>query len=117
MAELALDRHVALLRVGGDEELLKEIATIFLEDYPKILVEIRAAIVGGDAKRLEESAHAMKGSVGNFGARVVVESASRLEQMGRERRVDGDGQGSAAFLELKILDQALSALRMELEAL
>ena len=67
MPEAAFDRHVALLRVGGDEELLKEIAEIFLEDYPKVLAEIQAALACGDARRLEQSAHTLKGSAGNFG--------------------------------------------------
>jgi HPt (histidine-containing phosphotransfer) domain-containing protein len=112
--EPALDREVALLRVGGDEELLKEIADIFIEDYPKVLSEIRAAIDGGDAKRLEVSAHTLKGSVANFGARIIVESAARLEQMGRAGKTDGD---ISAAHEFEILNQGLSALRAELEAL
>ena len=117
MSASGLDRHVALLRVGGDEELLKEIAAIFLDDYPKVLGEIRAAISNGNARQLESSAHALKGSVGNFGARAAVDSALRLEQMGRERRLDGDGLGVAASQELDLLDQVLAALREELEAL
>ncbi len=117
MPEPAFDRHVALLRVGGDEELLKEIADIFLEDYPKVLAEIQAALACGDARRLEQSAHTLKGSAGNFGAKAVVETASRLEQMGRAGRVDGKGSATPASREVNNLDQALLALRAELEAL
>jgi HPt (histidine-containing phosphotransfer) domain-containing protein len=118
LPETGLDRHVALSRVGGDEELLKEIAAIFLDDYPKGLAEIREALAGGDAKKLESAAHSMKGSVGNFGAQAAVESAFRLEQMGREKRLQPDGpEAAAAKQACEALEQALSALRLELEAL
>jgi HPt (histidine-containing phosphotransfer) domain-containing protein len=117
MSESTLDRQGALLRVGGDEELLKEIAAIFLDDYPKHVAEIRAALATNDAKRLEVSAHTLKGAVGNFGAGIVFESAARLEQMGRAGRVDADGPGSPASHEFAKLEQALSLLRLELQAL
>ena len=111
MPESMLDRELALSRVGGDEDLLKEIAAIFLEDYPNSIQEIRTAIETGDAKRLETSAHTLKGSVANFGARVAVESALRLEQMGRAQHLEESSEM------LRALEQALSALRPELEAL
>jgi len=107
----ALDRQVALLRVGGDAELLKEIAVIFLEDYPRVLREIRGAITGNDAKQLETSAHTLKGSVANFGAAAVVASALRLEQMGRAAQLD---QSSDV---LHTLEAGLCTLHAELEAL
>jgi len=100
-----------LSRVGGDAELLKEIAHIFLEDYPRSLNEIRTAIAAGDAKRLETWAHALKGSVANFGARTAVESASRLEQIGHARQMPPSADS------LHALEQSLSALHAELEAL
>ncbi len=97
--------------MGGDVELLKEIAIIFLEDYPKVLAEIRDAIADGDAKQLESSAHTLKGSVANFGAAAVVASALQLEQMGRAAQLE---QSSEV---LRALEAGLCALRAELEAL
>jgi two-component system, sensor histidine kinase and response regulator len=117
MPEPAFDRRVALSRVGGDEELLKEIAEIFLEDYPKVLAEIQAALASGDARRLEQSAHSLKGSAGNFGAKAVVGAASRLEQLGRAGRANGVASEMPASGEMNDLGQALLALRAELEAL
>ena len=109
--ESALNRQYALQRVGGDEDLLKEIAAIFLADYPNSLKEIRAAIAVSDAHRLEISAHALKGAAGNFGARVAVESALRLEQMGRARLLAHCADA------LRDLERALAQLHSELEAL
>ena len=74
--ESALDRQLALSRVGGDHELLSEIAILFLEDGPRAVAQIQQAIEQGDARRLESAAHALKGSVANFGARAAV---SRLK--------------------------------------
>ena len=47
----------------------------------------------------------------------MVETASRLEQMGRAGQVDGDASATPALREVNDLDQALLTLRAELEAL
>jgi HPt (histidine-containing phosphotransfer) domain-containing protein len=107
----ALDRRVALLHMGGDVELLKEIAVSFLEDYPKALAQIRDAIANGSAKQLEASAHTLKGSAANFGAAAVVASALQLEQMGRTAQLE---QSSDV---LRALEAGLRALHAELDAL
>ena len=106
-----IDRKVALSRVGGDIELLKEIAVLFLDTYPSVLQEIRSATERGDAQMLERSAHGLKGSVANFGAAAAVDAALLLENMGRTRQLQEATQG------LRNLELALSALRPELEAL
>ena len=107
----SLDRQVALSRVGGDVELLKEIAVLFLEDYPKSLADLRDAAARDDAKALERAAHGLKGSVANFGAAAAFEAARALEEFGRARNL-----APAAAL-IAQLDQALATLRIELEAL
>jgi two-component system, sensor histidine kinase and response regulator len=80
---MVLDRAVALDRVGGDEELLAEVAQLFLEDYPNSMREIDEAVSKGDAKLLERAAHTLKGAASNFGANPVVDSAFALEMAGR----------------------------------
>ena len=105
------DRTLALSRVGGDAELLKEIALLFLEDYPQSLRELREAIETGDAKRVERAAHGLKGSVSNFGARTAVEAAYRIETMGRAQQL------TSVEPALRMLERALAALRPNLEAL
>ena len=109
--ENALDRQVALARVGGDLELLREIAALFLEECPRAFAEIQVAVARGDAAKLENAAHALKGSVANFGARNAVEAAFRLEQMGRSHEM------SYAEQMLRKLESALSAVCAELAAL
>ena len=90
-----LDRAVALERLGGDEELLQEVAKIFLDEYPTLMVEIQAAKETRNAKLLERAAHSLKGSVANFGAEQAVEAALRLEKMGRGGNLTGVEQACA----------------------
>jgi two-component system sensor histidine kinase/response regulator len=107
----ALDRTLALSRVGGDAELLREIAGLFLEEYPKVLDELRSAIARGDARGVERTAHGLKGSVSNFGAPAAVEAARMLESLGRAQRL------AEVTQVIHTLELALAALRPELEAL
>lgn len=83
--DVGFDLSVALDRMDGDVELLKELAGLFLEDCPKRMDEIRQAITRKDATGLQTAAHTLKGSVGNFGASDAVEAAQSLEQDGREQ--------------------------------
>lgn len=108
---VGIDRQLALSRVGGDAELLKEIAQLFLEDYPKAMDDIRSAADRGDAKILERTAHGLKGSVANFGAADAVEAAKTLETMGRAQQLIEVQQV------IRSLELALAALRPELESL
>ena len=112
--ELNFDPGAALKRVDGDRELLREIAGLFFEDTPRLVAEVRNAIQRGDGKALERSAHTLKGSIGNFGARTAFEAAFSLEQMGR----NGDfARASEAFTQLErqvtLLVPALEAVLKE----
>ena len=84
-----LDYAVALERLGGDEELLQEVAGLFLEEYPTLMAEIHAAVQTGNAHRLERAAHSLKGSVSNFGADCAVQAALGLETIGRSGDLAG----------------------------
>jgi two-component system sensor histidine kinase/response regulator len=109
--ESALDRQLALSRVGGDIELLREIAALFNQDCTRALAEIRDAVERRDATQLENAAHAIKGSVANFGARAAVECAFRLEQMGRSGQFDEAAETMCA------LERALALVCADLAAL
>src|SRR5258705_13342426 len=51
------DKAQALERVGGDEELFRELCRIFLEESPKILGRLRQALADGDAGTVMRAAH------------------------------------------------------------
>ncbi len=79
-----LDPEAILERVGGDVAFLQELASLFAEDCPKLMQEIRSAIAAGDPHGLEHAAHTLKGSVSNFGAEPAREAAWCLEMLGRK---------------------------------
>jgi len=106
-----LDRAIALSRVGGDAELLQEMAQLFLEECPSQLESVRAAVRARDAKALERSAHSLKGSVGNFGAAAAHQAAFELEMLGRR------GELERVDTALQRLESAFSELQPEMESL
>jgi PAS domain S-box-containing protein len=85
----AVDPVELLARFGGDRQLLWELAVIFLEDCPGRIAAVGRAVVLRDALALEAAAHAVRGSVSNFGAAAAVAAAERLETMGRAASLDG----------------------------
>ena len=105
---LTMDRALALSRVGGDEDLLREIAGLFLEDYPVLVAKIQQAIEAQDANGLERASHSLKGSVANFGAEPTYKAALVLEQIGRSQDLTNV---RAAYLEL---ESSLAKLEPEL---
>ncbi|TMA52135.1 MAG: response regulator [Deltaproteobacteria bacterium] len=110
----AFDLEEVLAWVEGDRELLSEMAALFLQECPKLLSNIKTALLHHDATALEHAAHRLKGSVGNFAALGVFEAARQLERMGRK----GDlAHASAALatleIELSRLQSILMALSLE----
>src|ERR1700736_5770692 len=111
LQDQVLDRAMALARVGGDLDLLKEIAGLFLDEYPRALDDMHKALATGDTKTLERSAHGLKGSVANFGARLSVDAAFQLEQFGKAGKLD---QAAPA---LTTLERTLACLHAELSSI
>jgi HPt (histidine-containing phosphotransfer) domain-containing protein len=107
----AFDRDAAMARVGGDAELLKELAELFEEEWPRSLTLLREAVERGDPAAVQNAAHGLKGAVANFGARPAVDAASELEKLAREARLAEAPQALAA------LEEALASLQTELAAL
>jgi PAS domain S-box-containing protein len=75
----AVDREALLNRVGGDEEVLREVVRIFLEDTPLQLEAMGKALVDRDAPTLRRLAHTLKGSSGTAGAVALQSAALALE--------------------------------------
>lgn len=88
-----LDVSQALANMGGDEELYREIAALFIHDLPAQMELLRRAFELEDAKQLGVTAHSLKGSSSNIGAAAVQRLAARLEELARE----GDWAAAAAL--------------------
>jgi HPt (histidine-containing phosphotransfer) domain-containing protein len=76
-----------------------------------MLGSLRAAIERGDPAAVEQAAHKLKSSVGNFFAEEAHRAASELEIMGRNGDLSRAGAAHTA------LQSAMRALQPALEAL
>ncbi len=93
-----IDHRVALERVGGDTEMMFEIAGMFVEMAPGMLRDLYAAIESGDCATTKRLAHTLKNSTDNVGARRATSVAYRLEKIAAE----GDVAASRlAFAEIE----------------
>jgi HPt (histidine-containing phosphotransfer) domain-containing protein len=86
-----------LERLGGDENLLREVVEIFLEDGPKQMRSLRQAIAEGSAEGIEKTAHSLKGELGYLGVSEVSERARELEELGRKHDLQHTTEVYAAF--------------------
>ncbi|HYU16511.1 MAG TPA: Hpt domain-containing protein [Candidatus Acidoferrum sp.] len=85
--EPILDLDALLESVGGDRDLLDELAGTFAEEVPGWIATLRTAISSGDSATVYRVAHGVNGAIGYFKAPRVREPAVELEAMGREARL------------------------------
>lgn len=109
--EEIFDRDAALRNLGGDTELLKDIAMLFITDWPQNRSSIMEALGRADAVTLRVSVHSVKGAVSNFGARQAVALALDLESACK----NGDLSRAPEQIEtlFREVDQLTSALEKE----
>ncbi|HEO65192.1 MAG TPA: response regulator, partial [Spirochaetes bacterium] len=103
-----MDAKVALNRLDGNLGILKELATLFIDQGTKDIEAIQSAISKKDGKKLLYSAHSLKGAVSNFEARKAYEAAYRLEMMGQN---DDFSDADRAFT---VLEEELQQLKVAL---
>ncbi|MDP9457557.1 MAG: response regulator [Actinomycetota bacterium] len=72
----------------GEPDMLAELVGLFLEDAPPRLQALREALDEGDARRVKEVSHALKGSSSNMGAARMAGICARLEDAGATGDLD-----------------------------
>jgi two-component system, sensor histidine kinase and response regulator len=77
----------ALERMGGDEDLLREVCKMFWEESPTLLQKLREAIVEIDPQAVMRAAHSLKGELSCLGAAGAAQASGELENMGRENNL------------------------------
>jgi two-component system, sensor histidine kinase and response regulator len=102
------NRAEALDRIGGDEELLRDLCHIFLEESPKLLQRLQQAVVAGDTDGVMRAAHSLKGETGYLGADGTSHAARQLEEMGQNKDL------SRASDALAVLEREVASLHLEL---
>ena len=106
-----LDPAEVLERVDHDRALLAELTAIFSEQSRDLLGQLRAGATAGDAVTVERVAHTLRGSVANFGAHSVAQTALALELAGR------NGTLSGAMAMVDQLSEQVAALEHLLQGL
>ena len=102
------DPKSVLPEIGGEEELLREMAEIFLSVYNDDMEMIEKAIESGDGENIRVSAHRLKGSVANFGKKRPFSAAKALEDAARSNDLEGmDRLFSELKKDISDLDAAL----------
>jgi HPt (histidine-containing phosphotransfer) domain-containing protein len=75
--------NLRALNPGDNDEFLREIAGIFLEDTPRRVGELEQSAIVGDTSKFTRAAHSIKGSSANIGATALRAVAEKLEQQSR----------------------------------
>ncbi len=74
------DRSAALARVDGDEGFLRELAALFVENCPRLLAQLAAAIQDLDPIAIAKAAHTIQGNVASLNATASYEQTRLLEE-------------------------------------
>ena len=105
-----LDFSKATEMFDGDMDLFREIATLFVEDFPQKADQIRDGIKKGDGAVVVQGAQNLKDSAGSLGADQVFDLSCRLEALGLEDRLS---EGETILKELAVAVEALKSLLKE----
>ena len=108
---MSWNKTEALDRIGGDEELLRDLCHIFLEESPKLLQKLQQAVAEGDSDGVMRAAHSLKGESSYLGAGGTSQAARQLEEMGRNHDL------SHASNTLAVLEREVACLHIDLKEL
>lgn len=75
--------NLRALNPGDNDEFLREIAGIFLEDTPQRIDELDQSALVADLPKFTRAAHSIKGSSANIGATSLRAAAEKLEHLAR----------------------------------
>ena len=80
--EQVMNLREAMHRLGGDEELLRELAEMFFEDAEALLGVIREGYADpSQCQEVRRAAHSLKGLSSNFGAQRTMTAAFAVEKL------------------------------------
>lgn len=77
----------------GEPDILAEVFKLFLEEVPPRMERMRNAAASGDIQEVHRSAHSLKGSAGNIGARAMYDVCRDIDERGKA----GDLAGASAL--------------------
>src|SRR5689334_10520927 len=83
MAKNLIDLGELLERTENDRELMKDLLTIFKEEFPQRHQALREAVQSLNATHVALEAHALKGMLSNLAAPEASASVAEIERLGR----------------------------------
>jgi HPt (histidine-containing phosphotransfer) domain-containing protein len=106
----AFDLKPLLEAVDGDREMMSQVISLFINSTQNDVHVLQVAIANNDGKAVKSTAHHLKGSLLEIGAKDLVAMTRRLEELGRAQQLAEAGrlcqELDAALRELvAVLDQ------------
>jgi CheY-like chemotaxis protein len=111
----AVDTSALLSTVGGDQELLSHLCSMFLESLPDMQQRLRSAVDNGHLQEVIAAAHALRGVISNFHARPSVEALMTRERTATEGDLETLAAGHAHAC--SEVERAAAALREAVTAI
>jgi HPt (histidine-containing phosphotransfer) domain-containing protein len=91
----AISALKGLRRPTDKVDFFSEIVGLFLLNTPQVIQALEKGVKENDADQIVSAAHRLKGSAANIGARQMEALCRILEERGRNRTMDGTGEGRA----------------------
>ncbi len=89
--ELDLSTFEELKEMSG-ADFIDELIDTYLEDAPKLVSDMEAALQTGNVDAFRRAAHSLKSNSATFGAMHLSGLAKELEMLARENKLDEAGQ-------------------------
>lgn len=80
--------NLRALNPDDNDEFLREIVAIYLEDTPLRIAELEQSLATADRSKFTRAAHSIKGSSANLGAMSVRAVAEQLEHQSSKQGLD-----------------------------
>ena len=69
--------------------ILEQLLEIYRSNAPELIDKLTSSIQDECYETIRDSAHSLKSASGNIGARKIFELSAKLEDMGRDKKIDG----------------------------
>ena len=87
MSEIDRTTFEELKQMSG-EDFINELINAFLDDAPKMIENMQAALAARDVESFRRNAHSLKSNANTFGAAELAASAKELEFMAKENNLE-----------------------------
>ena len=102
-----IDLPVALERLAGQDDLLRELAVMFLEDAPQSLADYRRHLATGEVDEARRAVHTLKGLFSTFEAVEATATAERGVAICENNPADAPANAAELAVQLADVEAAL----------